>query len=31
MKTKIKIDLPTSSPDQAIWNLALGQLPRLLT
>jgi len=31
MKTKIKIHLPTSSPDQAIWHLALGRLPRLMT
>lgn len=31
MKTRIKIHLPTISPDQAIWHLALGRLPRLLT
>jgi hypothetical protein len=31
MKTKIKIHLPTSTPDQAIWHLALGRLPRLVT
>jgi len=31
MKTKIKIHLPTSTPDQTIWHLALGQLPRLMT
>lgn len=31
MKTRIKIHLPTSTPDQAIWHLALGRLPRLLT
>jgi hypothetical protein len=31
MKTRIKIHLPTSSPDQAIWHFALGRLPRLLT
>ena len=31
MKTKIKINLPTSTPDQAIWHLALGRLPRLVT
>ena len=31
MKTKIKIHLPTSAPDQAIWHLALGRLPRLVT
>lgn len=31
MKTKIKIHLPTSTPDQAIWHVALDQLPRLMT
>lgn len=31
MKTRIKIHLPTSNPDQAIWHLALSRLPRLLT
>jgi hypothetical protein len=31
MKTRIKIHLPTSSPDQAIWHFALGRLSRLLT
>jgi hypothetical protein len=30
MKTKIKIHLPSSAPDQAIWHLALGRLPRLI-
>ena len=30
-KTKIKIHLPTSAPDQAIWHLVLGRLPRLVT
>jgi len=30
MKTRIKIHLPTSAPDQAIWHLALGRLPRLI-
>ena len=30
MKTRIKIHLPTSTPDQAIWHLALGRVPRLL-
>ena len=30
MKTKIKIHLPTSAPDQAVWHLALGRLPRLI-
>lgn len=30
MKTKIKIHLPTATPDQAIWHVALGRLPRLL-
>ncbi|MBL8668795.1 MAG: IS1380 family transposase [Rhodospirillales bacterium] len=31
MKTKIKVHLPSSAPDQAIWHLALGRLPRLAT
>jgi DDE family transposase len=31
MKTRIKIHLPGSAPDQAIWHLALGRLPRLVT
>jgi Transposase DDE domain group 1 len=31
MKTRIKIHLPTSAPDQAIWHLALGRLPRLIS
>lgn len=31
MKTRITIHLPTGNPDQAIWRLALGRLPRLLT
>ena len=30
MKTKIKVHLPSSAPDQAIWHLALGRLPRLI-
>ena len=30
-KTRINIHLPTSAPDQAIWHLALGRLPRLVT
>ena len=30
MKSKTKIDLPTSAPDQAIWHLALGRLPQLI-
>jgi hypothetical protein len=30
MKSKIKIHLPTSAPDQPIWHLALGRLPRLI-
>ena len=30
MKSKIKIHLPTSAPDQAVWHLALGCLPRLI-
>jgi Transposase DDE domain group 1 len=29
-KTKIKIHLPTGTPDQAIWHLALGRLPRMI-
>ncbi len=31
MKTRIKIHLPSSAPDQAIWHLALGRLPRLIS
>jgi len=31
MKTRIKIHLPTSAADPAIWHLALGRLPRLVT
>ena len=31
MKTKIKIHLPSSAPDQAIWHLALGRLRLLVT
>ena len=31
MKTKITVHLPTSAPDQAVWHLALGRLPRLVT
>jgi hypothetical protein len=31
LKTRIKVHLPTSAPDQAIWHLALGRLPRLVT
>jgi hypothetical protein len=31
MKTKIKVHLPTSAPDQAVVRLALGRLPRLIT
>jgi hypothetical protein len=31
MKTKIKVHLPSSAPDQAIWHLALARLPRLAT
>ena len=31
MKTKIKVHLPSSAPDQAIWLFALGRLPRLVT
>src|SRR5512147_1894642 len=31
MKTKIKVHLPTSAPDQAVIRLALDRLPRLIT
>ena len=31
MKTKIKVHLPSSAPDQAIWHLVLGRLPRLIS
>src|SRR5512147_1320796 len=31
LKTKIKVHLPTSAPDQSILHLALGRLPRLVT
>lgn len=31
MKTRIKIHLPTGAPDQAVWHLALGRLPRLIS
>ena len=31
MKTKIKVHLPTSAPDQSILHLVLGRLPRLVT
>jgi hypothetical protein len=31
MKTKIKVHLPTSAPDQSIFHLVLGRLPRLVT
>jgi hypothetical protein len=31
MKTKIKLHLPTSAPNQAVVRLALGRLPRLIT
>jgi hypothetical protein len=31
MKTRIKIHLPTSNRDQAIWHLALSRLPRLIS
>ena len=30
MKTKIKVHLPTRTPDRAVWHLALGRLPRLI-
>ena len=31
MKTKIKVHLPNSAPDQSVWHLVLGRLPRLVT
>src|SRR5512132_3282647 len=31
MKTQIKVHLPTSAPDQSIFRLVLGRLPRLVT
>jgi hypothetical protein len=31
MKTKIKVHLPTSAPDQAVVRRVLGRLPRLVT
>ena len=31
MKTKIKIYLPMSAPDQSIFRLVLGRRPRLVT
>src|SRR5512132_3708568 len=31
MKTKIKVHLPTSAPNQSILHLVLGRLPRLVT
>ena len=31
LKSKIKVHLPSSAPDQAVWHLALGRLPRLIT
>ncbi|HYN38595.1 MAG TPA: transposase, partial [Rhodospirillales bacterium] len=31
MKTRIKIHLPTSAPDQSVVRLVLGRLPRLVT
>src|SRR5512132_57582 len=31
LKTKIKVHLPTSAPDQSILHLVLGRLPRLVT
>ena len=31
MKTKIKVHLPTSAPDQSTFRLVLGRLPRLIT
>jgi Transposase DDE domain group 1 len=31
LKSRIKIHLPSSAPDQAIWHLVLGRLPRLIS
>ena len=31
LKTQLKIHLPSSAPDQAIFAILLGRLPRLLT
>ncbi len=31
LKSRIKIHLPTSTPDQPIWHLVLGRLPRRVT
>jgi len=31
LKTQIKVHLPTSAPDQSIFRLVLGRLPRLVT
>jgi hypothetical protein len=31
IKSKIKVHLPTSTPDQSIFRLVLGRLPRLIT
>jgi hypothetical protein len=31
IKSKIKVHLPTSAPDQSIFRLVLGRLPRLIT
>jgi DDE family transposase len=31
MKTKIKVHLPSSAPDQSVWHLVLDRLPRLVT
>ena len=31
LKSRIKVHLPSSSADQAVWHLVLGRLPRLVT
>ena len=31
LKTQLKIHLPSSAPDQAIFAMLLGRLPRLIT
>lgn len=30
LKTRIKVHLPTSAPDQAVLRFALGRMPRLI-
>ena len=31
LKTQLKVHLPSSAPDQAIFAMLLGRLPRLVT